>query len=441
MIGAVGSDALGVVESLDEQTAIRVHNVLEGERVVLRRRRRKKGFQEAELVEVVEPSPHRVEPACSHFGVCGGCALQHVSPAHQLKLKEQWYRAQITAADGVSPERWLAPLSADQYRYRRRARLGVKAVAAKGRVLVGFRERFMPYVADTTHCEILAGGVGELLLPLAEMIAKLSISDRLPQIEVAVADDATALVFRVLDPPTDADLEILQAFESDHGLSLYLQTGGPDTIRTLSADSTPLSYRLEADDLTIRFEPTDFVQVNGSLNQRMIALTMDLLRPSPTDRVLDLFCGLGNFSLPLAKRVAEVVAVEGDAALVDRARDNAQRNRVHNVRFFCADLFETNDEQSWRQGRFDAVLLDPPRSGAEKAVAMMTELGPSRLVYVSCNTATLVRDAGLLCAQGYRFVATGIMDMFPQTRHAEAIALFERDDAVRYSSTDRTGEE
>jgi 23S rRNA (uracil1939-C5)-methyltransferase len=310
--------------------------------------------------------------------------------------------------------------------YRRRARLGCKFVDKKGKVLVGFRERSSPLLADLESCEVLAPPVGGLLTALAGLVGSLEIRRRVAQIEVAVGDNAAALVLRVLDEPAAADLERLRAFEAQHGIALYLQPGGLDTVRPLTAPAVPLRYSLPGLTAGIEFAPTDFIQVNGELNGLMVARAIELLDPRPTDRALDLFCGLGNFSLPLALRAASVDGVEGDAALVARARANAARNGIANASFHAANLAAETPAGDWARAAYDLVLLDPPRAGAREILPVATASRPRRLVYVSCHAGSFARDAGILAGQlGYRLAAAGIMDMFPQTSHVETIALFE----------------
>lgn len=406
--------------------AVFVDGALPGEEVVLQRTRRRRRHDEAELVEVLRPSPLRVTPRCPHFGTCGGCSLQHLEHGAQLAAKQQVVTEELARIGGVAPARWLEPLTGPAWSYRRRARLGCKYVDRKERVLVGFREKGSPLLADLRGCDVLAEPAGRLIEPLAGLVATLDLRRRVAQIEVAVADEVTALVLRVLDPPGAADLERLREFERSHGVALYLQTGGLETVAPLSPPAAPLRYALEGLAAGIEFAPTDFVQVNGELNRRMVAQALALLEPRPGDRALDLFCGLGNFSLPLAQRVAAVTGVEGDAALVARARANAARNGIGNAQFVAADLAGEAGAADWARGPYDLVLLDPPRAGAREALGLVAAAGPRRVVYVSCHAGTLARDAGILVQQhGYRLAAAGIMDMFPHTSHVESIAVFE----------------
>lgn len=403
-----------------------VDGALPGEEVALRRTERRRRHDEAVVVEVLRPSPARVTPRCPHFGVCGGCSLQHLDHGAQLRSKQATVAESLARIGGVEPERWLPALAGPVWAYRRRARLGCRFVDRKERVLVGFRERNSPLLADLHQCEILAEPAGRLIDPLAALIGKLSIRRRTPQVEVAVADNATALVLRVLDAPTDADREAMREFEKRHGVELYLQSGGLDTVTPLSPPATPLRYELPGLAAGIEFAPTDFVQVHGELNRQMIASAVELLEPGHTDRVLDLYCGLGNFSLPIATRAMAVTGVEGDAALVARAEANASRNHIGNARFHVANLDADLSGAGWAREHHDLVLLDPPRAGARGVLAVIAAFRPRRVVYVSCHAGTLARDAGILVQQhGFRLTAAGIMDMFPHTSHVESIALFE----------------
>lgn len=411
--------------------AVFVPGALPGETVLLQRKRRRRRHDEAELLEVLQPAPERVVPRCRHFGSCGGCTLQHLSHDAQLAAKGRMVADELARIGGVEPERWLPPLSGPVWAYRRRARLGCKFVDRKDRVLVGFRERGSPYIAELERCEILSAPVGGLIDKLAALVGTLEIRRRVAQIEVAVADDATALVLRVLDEPPVTDLAGLRAFAAAEAVEIYLQRGGLETVTPLSPPAQPLRYELPGLPAGIEFAPTDFIQVNGELNRAMIARAIELLEPRADDRLLDLFCGLGNFSLPLAAHVAAVTGIEGDAALVARAARNADRNGVTNARFCAADLSLPSAEAPWAQQDWDLVLLDPPRAGAREVLPVATASRPRRIVYVSCHPATLARDAGILVGQhGYRLKAAGIMDMFPHTSHVEAIALFEPSSAT-----------
>jgi 23S rRNA (uracil1939-C5)-methyltransferase len=409
-----------------EGKTVFIDDALPGERVSARPTKRRRSHDEAVLLEVLEASPDRVEPRCAHFGGCGGCSLQHMSAAGQLAAKEKHLFEALERIGRVGPGTRFPALAGPVWGYRRRARLGARKVDKKGRVLVGFRERHAPYLADMDSCEILAGSVGEALGPMAGLIGSLSVARRVPQVEVAVGEDRRVLVFRVLDPLTADDALKLARFGSEQGFEIWLQTGGPDTVRPLEGEPRPLHYRLPEFDVGIEFMPTDFVQVNARMNEMAVARAVELLGPSTGDRVLDLFSGLGNFSLALARRGARVTGVEGDAGLVARARDNAANNGL-DVEYHVANLFEDCSDLPWARAGCDRLLLDPPRAGAESACRMVDTLGPSRVVYVSCHPATLARDAGILVHEhGFTCTGAGVMDMFPHTTHVESIAVFDR---------------
>ena len=407
--------------------AVFVADALPGERVIMRRVTRRRNFDEAVLEQVLRASDDRVPAECPHFGLCGGCALQHLAPAAQLAFKQSQLLENLARLGSVEPARVLEPLTGPTWAYRRRARLGVKLVPQKGRVLVGFRERSAPYVADLHECRVLAPPAGALMDPLAALVAGLSIAARVPQVEVAVADEVCALVLRVLDQPVAADLEALARFEHEHAVRIYLQPGGTETVRPLSGDVAPLHYTLPAFGLRIEFEPTDFIQVNGALNEAMVTQAVGLLELEPGQRALDLFCGLGNFSLPLATRAQEVVGVEGDAGLVARARRNAERNSISNAVFHASDLTADLGHAPWARSQYERVLLDPPRAGAREVLPMVGASGAERVVYISCHPGSLARDAGIMVREhGFSLAAAGVMDMFPHTTHVEAMAVFER---------------
>lgn len=407
--------------------AVFVFGALAGERVRFRYTRVQRRYDEGEVVEVLSPASERVQPRCAHFGVCGGCALQHMDADAQIRMKQQTLADVLSRIGKVEPERWLPPLTAGHWGYRRKARLGVRRVAKKGRVLVGFRERGSAFVTDCAHCDVLHPDVGNRLDDLARLVEALDIRERVPQIEVAQGDGPAVLVFRVLDPPSEADLARLQQFSADTGLHVYLQPGGTDSVAALPGQAVELSYALPRHQVRIAFEPTDFTQVNLELNRLMLDQALDLLDPQPDERVLDLFCGVGNFSLPIARRARSVVGVEGEQGLVERARRNAARNAISNAEFHQADLYADLEAAPWQRERFDKVLLDPPRSGAREVLDLIDRLGARRVVYVSCYASTLARDAEhLVHALGYRLAAAGAMDMFPHTAHLESMALFER---------------
>lgn len=409
--------------------AVFVADTLPGERALYRPTKRKKDYEEASLETLFSASDKRVTPRCAHFGVCGGCALQHAGENAQLEFKQGQLMAALERVGKVTPDTVLAPLVDARWGYRRRARLGVKYVPKKGGTLVGFRERGAPFIALLERCEVLVPSVGDHLTDLAALIDGLSIRERLPQIEVAAADNAVALVFRVLDTPTDADCESLRAFGARFGFSIYLQPGNEDTIAPLDADAPALYYDLPAHDARLYFQPNDFVQIHAGINARMVDQALDLLDVQEDHSVLELFSGLGNLSVPLARRAARVVTVEGDAGLVERARANAHSNGVDNIEAHVANLFEPPADASWMREPVDRVLIDPPRSGAAEMLGAIAATGAQRIVYCSCHPATLARDAGeLVHRYGYRLTHAGVMDMFPHTAHVESMAVFVKDD-------------
>ncbi|ANE55935.1 23S rRNA (uracil(1939)-C(5))-methyltransferase RlmD [Methylomonas sp. DH-1] len=386
----------------------------------------RRDYAEGKVVELHDRNPHRVEPACRHFGSCGGCSFQHVDDAEQIHFKEELLRDQFRRIGKVEiPQIWEA-LTGPHWGYRRKARMGVKWVAKKGRVLVGFREWRNPFLAEIDSCKVMHPLVGENLLALGEMIAGLTIKDKIPQIEVAIGDNECVLAVRVLEPPTEADKQRLREYAAKLGVTICLQPKGPDSIVPLdgAAEVVP-SYSLVEQGVKFNFRPAMFTQVNYEINQKMVTRALAALELNRDDRVLDLFCGLGNFTLPLATLAGHVVGVEGDLPLVNHARENARLNNLQNVEFHAADLSKDVKDQPWSKQKFTKVLLDPSRAGAAEVLHNFKHWQPERIVYVSCNPSTLARDAGILVNElGYKLVKAGVMDMFPQTAHVESIALF-----------------
>jgi 23S rRNA (uracil1939-C5)-methyltransferase len=422
VVADLSEDGVGIVHA---GKAAFVAGALPGETVRFRRSRRHRQYDEALLEQIVAPAAGRVEPRCAHFALCGGCAMQHLDPVQQLQLKQQQLRDSLQRLAHLAPARWLEPLSSEPWNYRRRARLGVKFVARRDRVLVGFRERSSNLIASIERCEVLAAPIDALITPLSELIGQLSIRERVPQIEVSVGDDGAALVLRVLSSPSEADLLRLREFEARHGVRFLLQSGGLDTVRALSEPSPPLRYRLAQFGLELQFGPTDFIQINAAANRSLVAAAVELLELTPDSRVLDLYCGLGNFSLALARHAHTVVGVEGDAALVERARANAQHNAISNAHFFQADLSVAPPGSSrWLGHSYSHVLLDPPRVGARELLPQLAQLAPQRMLYVSCHPGSLARDLGILVHEhGFELLAAGVVDMFPHTAHMESLAL------------------
>ncbi|MGI9291177.1 MAG: 23S rRNA (uracil(1939)-C(5))-methyltransferase RlmD [Gammaproteobacteria bacterium] len=419
------SDGRGVVKT-DGKTVF-VDAAIKGEVVSFKRVRRKRNFDEAELISVEQPAAQRVDPACQYFNYCGGCSLQHLEASAQLDFKQHSLLEALERIGNVKPEITLPPLAGRPLHYRRRARMGAKLVDKKERVLVGFREKRKPYIADMLSCETLTQELGGLIVPLSELLASLSISRQVPQIEMSQGDESLALIFRVLEEPNQADIELLLEFGRAHAATIWLQTGGPQTVKPLEENSPPLFYDLPDFSLRLNFGPLDFIQVNQDMNRRMIAQAMDLLGDISGQRVMDLFCGIGNFSLPLATRAKHVIGIELEASMVAKARDNAAVNKISNIDFIAADLSKEDELPQELNAEFDLVVLDPPRAGAQEVLARVAATGAQRILYVSCHAGSLARDAGILTEQhSYRLKSAGAMDMFPQTNHVEAMALFER---------------
>jgi 23S rRNA (uracil1939-C5)-methyltransferase len=437
-IESLDLDANGVARS--EGKVVFVRGALPGELVRARVVRRKPRFEVAQTLEVLRESSARVVPRCRYFGVCGGCAMQHLEPSAQLAIKQRALEDQLEHIGRLRPVSMLRAISGPAWGYRYRARLSVRNVPKKGGVLVGFHERGSSYVADMLSCEVLPRRVSDLLIPLRELISGLRMRDRLPQIEVAIGDgpngQVLALVFRVLDPAHDEDRDAMLAFARKHGFELWVQPKGPDSIvlwwapgNEGDAPQSQLGYSLAEFDVRMPYRPTDFTQVNHRINEVLVSRALRLLAPESGDRVADLFCGLGNFSLPLARRCAEVVGIEGSASLVARAADNAMLNGLKaKASFRAANLFEMSLPGWQSLGAFDRVLIDPPREGALEVCKALAEdeHRVSRIVYVSCNPATLARDAAVLThGRRYRLMAAGAINMFPHTAHVESIAVFE----------------
>jgi len=413
-----------------EGRVIFVDGALPDETVVACITTRKSSYSEASTQEVLTASAFRVEPVCPFYEKCGGCSLQHLDSAQQLTFKEAALHERLQhEVKDVSYQK-LPVISGPVTGYRRKARLAVRYVPKKGKVLIGFRERHSKFITDMDSCAILDTRIAGLLPGLIQLVSGMHARDTIPQIEVALGDpgsvDQLALVFRHLQMLIPDDRQKLEAFASAHGVALYLQPKGPDTVIRVDPTDNPsrLYYSLPEFNLSMAFHPMDFTQVNAGINRQMLNKAVELLQLKSSDRVLDLFCGLGNFTLAIATRSAEVIGVEGVQAMVDRGQENARRNQLGNVQFLCADLTRPPHVHDWLQQGFDKVLLDPPRSGAADVLPAVVAAHPSRIVYVSCNPATLARDAALLHEQGYQLVAAGAMDMFPHTSHVEAIALF-----------------
>jgi 23S rRNA (uracil1939-C5)-methyltransferase len=403
-----------------------VAGALPQEEVSFRYTKQNRDYDEGKAEEVLQASAERVEPRCRYFGLCGGCSLQHLAEAKQIHYKQQTLFDNLKHIAKTSPETKFEPLTATSWAYRRKARLGVKYVAKKGKVLVGFREKHSGYLADMQSCEILHESVGQHLTDLQALIGELSIKDKVPQIECAVGDNATAMVFRHLAPLSDADHEILLDYAKVHQIQLYLQPEGVESIHLLYPEHAELFYEHPSFNTKVVFGPNDFFQVNTGINRQMVPRAIELLQLTGKETVLDLFCGLGNFTLPIARLAKQVIGVEGDQIMVDRARQTALANNIHNTRYYACNLMEDSElhQALWLKQDYDCILLDPPRLGAKEVIPYLAKLQAQRIVYISCHPATLARDTAMLLEQGYHLLAAGVMDMFPHTAHVESIAVF-----------------
>ena len=436
-----------VIESLDQEgrgvahvegKTIFIDGALPQEKVTFRSQRIKPSYEVANVVDVIKQSNQRVTPKCPHFGLCGGCKLQHLDFAAQVAHKQRLLENDLWHIGKVQPNNMLPPIYGPTWGYRHKARLSVKYVEKKQRVLVGFNEKATRYVADMNSCEVLVPAVSALIAPLQGMIFQLSLRDKLPQIELAVGEPAVGsqqavivLILRIMAELTASDEDVLKAFADEHAVQIWTQSKGPDTIKPFyppADESLPgLQYSLPEFALHYPFKPNEFTQVNPQINQVMVRRAMQLLNPQPHEKIADFFCGIGNFTLPIARSGAQVLGLEGLANLVDRANESAALNGIHNSQFGVADLFKMTPESLTGLGRFDKWLVDPPRDGAFELIkALDASNSPQRIVYVSCNPATLARDAGVLVNEkGYALQAAGVINMFPHTSHVESIALFE----------------
>lgn len=430
-IESLAHDGRGVGRG-DDGKVVFVDYALPGERVRYVAVMNRKSYLFGSTIEVLEASEHRIEPKCGVFGQCGGCVLQHLDETVQIKYKQQQLLENFKKIGGVQPDDLLPPMTGPHWGYRRRARLGAKYVPKKGGMIVGFRERNSSYIQPTDSCDVLYPEVSALFPALREALSKTTCHDKIPQVEISVADNATVMIVRHLETFTQGDLDLLTAFAKDNDVQLFLQPGNLKSVHPLyPANPDPLYYQFDEFDVKIEFLPTDFIQVNGGINDQLVSKAIELLDLQPDDRVLDLFCGVGNFTLPLARKANHVVGVEGDQALVNRAIHNREINGLGDVEFFFGDLFKEDMTSSshggWLEQKFDKILLDPPRSGAAEMIKRLPSFGASKVVYVSCGPATLARDAGVMVNEhGYKMTYAGVIDMFPHTAHVESIAVFER---------------
>jgi 23S rRNA (uracil1939-C5)-methyltransferase len=407
--------------------AVFVIGALMGETVRAKQTGRNRHFDEAVTLEVLKASEDRVEPRCQHFGVCAGCVLQHLAEDKQIEAKQQVLIENLARIGHIEAETILPPMVGDSWGYRRKGRLSVRHVEKKGKTLVGFREIDSRFVADLSVCHTVIPALGTRLPELSALVDSLDAKRTIAQIEFIAGDGPVALIFRNLEALSDSDNEKLKLFAMESGFAFFLQPGGVNSVVPLWPLETHLEFAIPKYDIRLAFKPLDFIQVNAALNQKMIDQAIAMLDPQAGERVLDLFCGLGNFTLPLARTAASVVGVEGEAGLVARARDNAVLNGLTNAEFYAADLAKDLSSESWMQQGFDKLLLDPPRAGAAEVLAQMPLKNIRRIVYVSCHPASLARDAGFLVKErGYKLISAGVMDMFPNTAHVESIALFEK---------------
>jgi len=427
-----------IVESLDHEgrgiahadgKVIFIEGALTGERVTYSSYRKKNNYEQAKVEQILKQSFMRVQPKCPVFGVCGGCSMQHLDPRAQVAVKQRVLEDNLQRIGKVRPEVMLPPIYGQPWGYRQRARLSVRHVLKKDKTLVGFREQNGKYVADMQHCEILTPKIASLLPLLGELNEQFSRRDIIPQIEVAVGEHVDVLVLRILDALTPADEALIKEFADRHQVQFWTQTKGPETVAPFyPLDAPKLSYSLPEFGITMPFAPTEFTQVNSEMNRLMVSRAMRLLAPHAGERIVDFFCGLGNFTLPIARSGAQVLGVEGSDALVRRAKQNAEYNGLSgNTTFQMMNLFEMDEATLAKSGRFDKWLVDPPRDGAIELMKSISDAtAPRRIVYVSCSPSTLARDAEVLVhVKGYTLKAAGVMNMFPQTSHVESIALFE----------------
>jgi 23S rRNA (uracil1939-C5)-methyltransferase len=421
-IESLDAEGRGVARN-PEGKVVFVEGALPGEEVAFQVLKKKASFEIGRVTGVAKSSSSRQAPRCPHFGVCGGCSLQHTDARTQMAAKQRWLEENLARIGKVRPDTMLPIVYGEDWHYRRRARLGARFVDKKGGALVGFREKRSSYITDMRECHVLPEEISRLIVPLRQLVESLSIRARLPQVEVAVGDAAAVLVFRHLDALSAGDENLLKQFSRTHDIDVWLQPGGPETARPFEPRQSALYYDLPEFGVRLAFGPTDFTQVNHGVNRILVGRAVRLLDPQPGERIADLFCGLGNFSLPLARRGAHVIGFEGSRALVERARANASANGLV-AQFEVMNLFQPELE---RFAPFPKILIDPPREGAVEIVKSLPESWPRRIVYVSCDPATLARDAGVLVhAQGFRLSAAGVVNMFPHTAHVESIAVFDR---------------
>jgi len=428
IITSLSHDGRGIA-SINGKTCF-ISGALPEEEVNFIYTKKHRNYDEGKVTEILKEALSRVEPECPHFAICGGCSLQHLKHAEQITFKENVLKEQMLHFGNIEIKTTLPPILGPIYGYRSRARLSVKYLNKKNTVLVGFHEKNGSYVANINSCKILSTSVGEKILQLRELIATLSILQHIPQIEVVALDNSTALTFRHLQPLSQLDITMLKEFGRDNNFQIYLQPAGNESVHSVFAPSNNenafLSYKLVDHNIEILFKPNDFTQINQAVNQQMVARALELLNPEASDLILDLFCGLGNFTLPFAKKCAKIIGIEGNHIMVESAMQNAKHNAINNAEFHTADLTKELLSHNWSIQKFDKILLDPPRTGALELCKQILKFNVKAICYVSCNPATLARDAKELLNQGYRLDKIGIIDMFPHTSHMETIASFSK---------------
>ncbi len=437
-IRSLDMDARGVGHLTNEDGSqgkvVFVEGALPGEVVGFNSYRKKPSWEAATLGPIIKESSQRVNPKCPHYGVCGGCSMQHLDPSAQVAMKQRVLEDNLSHIGKVKPVMVMRPVYGPTWGYRYRARLSVRNVHKKGIVLVGFHEKKSRYVANMETCEILPPHISKMLMPLRDLISSLTLIEALPQIELAIGEGVTAMVLRIMQPLGAGDAEKLKAFADQHQVQWWLQTAGPDSAEPYYPEHSDLHYLLPEFGVKMPFKPTDFTQVNHHINRVLVARALGLLEVQKDERILDLFCGLGNFTLPIATQAREVVGIEGSTALTQRALSNAQANGLgDSTSFATRNLFEVKAEDFVALGKFDRFLIDPPRDGAMAVCQALIDLGkiapelrPERIVYVSCSPSTLARDAGMLVNEaGYQMAKAGVVNMFPHTSHVESMAVFD----------------